>query len=87
MYYSVFQEYLDYEIPAELTYLWNYMANAYASEAFLKSCPADKEIILFYKKKAKKVIPMRKIWSLKDHRSMNTPLKATVDEDSEEESC
>ena len=75
---TCFQEFLDYEIPTELTYLWNYLANAYATENFVKSCPTDKEIILFYQKKASKVIPMKKLFSLKDRKSVDTPLPATA---------
>jgi len=39
----------DFEIPHELTHLWNYILTAYRTAAFLESCPADQDIIQHYK--------------------------------------
>ena len=34
----------DFEMPKELTYLWNYLGRAYHHEIFTSSCPTDQEI-------------------------------------------
>ena len=41
--------FLDYDIPSNLTNLWKYVAEMYKLEAFTASCPADQDIIHFYK--------------------------------------
>jgi len=46
------QAYKDFEIPTELTAVWRYLKNAYSTDAFLESCPADREIITHYAVKA-----------------------------------
>jgi hypothetical protein len=45
--------YKNFEIPTELTYLWRYLKNAYATDAFQESCPADREIITHYNLKVR----------------------------------
>jgi len=44
--------YRDFEIPTELVYVWRYLKNAYDTDAFKESCPADREIITHYDGKA-----------------------------------
>ena len=46
------QAYKSFEIPTELTAVWRYLKNAYSTDAFLESCPADREIITHYAEKA-----------------------------------
>ena len=46
------QAYKDFEIPTELAAVWSYLKNAYSTDAFLESCPADREIITHYAVKA-----------------------------------
>lgn len=46
--------YVDYEIPAENKYLYRYLVNAYATDAFRDTCPSDPVIINHYQKKAQK---------------------------------
>ena len=48
------QIYVDYEIPAENKYLYCYLQNAYATDAFIDTCPSDPVIINHYQKKAQK---------------------------------
>lgn len=42
-----------FEIPAELSYLWNYMGRAYHHEIFTSSCPTDQEIIFTWSQQPK----------------------------------
>lgn len=44
--------YKGFEIPTELRAIWRYLKNAYSTDAFLESCPADREIITHYGTKA-----------------------------------
>jgi len=44
--------YKSFEIPTELHHIWRYLKAAYAMDAFLESCPADREIISHYAVKA-----------------------------------
>lgn len=46
--------YVAYEIPAENKYLYRYLQNAYATDAFIDTCPSDPVIINHYQKKAQK---------------------------------
>ncbi|XP_076351935.1 chloride intracellular channel Clic-like [Tachypleus tridentatus] len=39
----------DFEIPVDLTNLWQYMYHMYQLDAFTQSCPADQDIINHYK--------------------------------------
>lgn len=45
---------LDYEIPEEFTGIHRYLANAYATELFKCTCPADEEIVFNYGGRIKK---------------------------------
>ncbi|ESO02046.1 hypothetical protein HELRODRAFT_65527, partial [Helobdella robusta] len=40
--------YRGFEIPTEFKSLWTYLKNAYSTDAFLESCPADREIVTHY---------------------------------------
>jgi len=40
--------YKNFEIPTELTHVWRYLKDAYETDAFQESCPADREIITHY---------------------------------------
>lgn len=44
--------YKNFEISTELSHIWRYLRDAYASDAFTESCPADREIISQYDNKA-----------------------------------
>lgn len=46
--------YVDYEIPAENKYLYRYLVDSYATDAFRDTCPSDPVIINHYQKKAQK---------------------------------
>ena len=39
--------FVGFEIPPEMTHLWNYIREMYKLDAFTQSCPADQVIILF----------------------------------------
>jgi chloride intracellular channel protein 2 len=43
------QHLLGFDIPNNLTYLWNYILTAYRTAAFVESCPADQDILHHYK--------------------------------------
>lgn len=43
------QRLLGFDIPHNLTYLWNYVLTAYRTAAFIESCPADQDILHHYK--------------------------------------
>ncbi|CAD6184512.1 unnamed protein product [Caenorhabditis auriculariae] len=43
------QSLLSFDIPHNLTHLWNYVLTAYRTAAFIESCPADQDIIRHYK--------------------------------------
>ena len=40
----------NFKIPYKFKHLWEYLGNAYETDAFQKSCPSDKEIILHWSK-------------------------------------
>ncbi|CAJ0585220.1 unnamed protein product, partial [Mesorhabditis spiculigera] len=40
---------LGFDIPHNLTYLWNYVLTGYRTAAFIESCPADQDILHHYK--------------------------------------
>lgn len=44
---------LGFEIPTNMTYLWNYILTAYRTAAFIESCPADQDVIHHYKEQLK----------------------------------
>lgn len=39
--------FVGFEIPPEMTHLWNYIREMYKLDAFTQSCPADQVIIIF----------------------------------------
>ncbi|XP_076451329.1 chloride intracellular channel exl-1-like [Babylonia areolata] len=41
----------DFRIPPQLTSLWRYLAAAYASDTFRKTCPSDQEIVHHWSEK------------------------------------
>ncbi|VDD95490.1 unnamed protein product [Enterobius vermicularis] len=43
------QRLLGFDIPHNLTHLWNYVLTAYRTAAFIESCPADQDILHHYK--------------------------------------
>jgi hypothetical protein len=72
--------YKDYEIPTELTYLWRYLANAYDTDAFKESCPADREIITHYDGKAstRAKLPVRRSQLMGEDRTFSIPQPTPV---------
>ncbi|XP_076466375.1 uncharacterized protein LOC143297780 [Babylonia areolata] len=54
------KEYLDYDIPAEHTYIWKYLADAYQTEAFRSTMPSDQDIVFHYEKKARNAMQRQK---------------------------
>ena len=48
--YLIFQAYRGFTIPENLEYLWKYIEDAYATDAFKESCPANEEIIKHYER-------------------------------------
>ncbi|CAH1798167.1 unnamed protein product [Owenia fusiformis] len=43
--------YRDFDIPLDLIHLWRYLENCYNQKIFVRSCPADKDIVEFYRAK------------------------------------
>ncbi|KAK7089049.1 hypothetical protein V1264_024775 [Littorina saxatilis] len=41
----------DFQIPPRLTSLWRYLASAYKSDTFRKTCPSDQEIVHHWSEK------------------------------------
>jgi len=41
--------FVGFEIPPQMTHLWNYIREMYKLDAFTQSCPADQDIIHMYK--------------------------------------
>lgn len=73
-----FQAYKNFEIPTELQYTWRYLKNAYATDAFMESCPADREIISHYTVKAASSpsvlqIPAAKCLLMGEYRTFSVP--------------
>jgi len=70
--------YKNFEIPTELTYIWRYLKNAYETDAFQESCPADREIITHYNLKAtnEPVIPAPKSQLMGEDRTFSIPAGA-----------
>lgn len=72
------QFYKDYEIPTELSHLWRYLSNAYNTDAFKESCPADREIITHYMDKVKNTkTPAFKSQLMGEDRTFSIPQPAT----------
>jgi len=70
--------YKNFEIPTELQYTWRYLKNAYATDAFMESCPADREIISHYAVKAASSpsvlqIPAAKCLLMGEYRTFSVP--------------
>uniref|UniRef100_A0A0M3HTI3 Chloride intracellular channel exc-4 n=1 Tax=Ascaris lumbricoides TaxID=6252 RepID=A0A0M3HTI3_ASCLU len=53
------QRLLGFDIPHNLTYLWNYVLTAYRTAAFIESCPADQDILHHYKEQLNLVTNQR----------------------------
>lgn len=53
------QRLLGFDIPLNLTYLWNYVLTAYRTAAFIESCPADQDIVHHYKEQLNLVTNQR----------------------------
>uniref|UniRef100_A0A0N5CMT3 Chloride intracellular channel exc-4 n=1 Tax=Thelazia callipaeda TaxID=103827 RepID=A0A0N5CMT3_THECL len=53
------QRLLGFDIPLNLTYLWNYVLSAYRTAAFIESCPADQDILHHYKEQLNLVTNQR----------------------------
>lgn len=71
--------YKDFEIPTELRYIWRYLQNAYDTDAFRESCPADREIITIYDSKAscRAKLPVRRSQLMGESRTFSIPVEAT----------
>lgn len=52
----VVKKYRGFEIPKDLTGVWNYLSNAYARDEFTNTCPSDKEIEIAYADVAKRLV-------------------------------
>ncbi|XP_071445128.1 chloride intracellular channel Clic isoform X1 [Hetaerina americana] len=63
--------FVDFEIPAELANLWQYMYHMYQLDAFTQSCPADQDIINHYKLQQVGGMKMKK------HEELETPTFTT----------
>lgn len=55
------QRLLGFDIPHNLTHLWNYVLTAYRTAAFVESCPADQDILHHYKEQLNLVRNQREI--------------------------
>lgn len=67
--------YKDFVIPNDYDAIWRYLAQAYETEAFRESCPADREIILLYSEKAscKPNVPNRRAELMDEVRDFSVP--------------
>jgi hypothetical protein len=66
--------YKNFEIPTELCAVWRYLKHAYSTNAFLESCPADREIIAHYTLKTHTVqLPASKLQLMGDERTLSIP--------------
>jgi len=64
--------YRNFDIPLNFTHIWQYLANAYHTDAFLESCPADREIIAHYETKAQRPVS-KKSQLMGDDRTLSLP--------------
>jgi len=72
--YACLQAYKNFEIPTELEAVWRYLKNAYMTDAFLESCPADREIITHYTgKMSSPRTPAAKFHLLGEDRTLSIP--------------
>jgi chloride intracellular channel protein 2 len=66
--------YKNFEMPPELSAVWRYLQQCYATEAFLESCPADREIITHYTGKTlSALMPANKSQLLGSDRTLSVP--------------
>lgn len=68
--------YRGFEIPTEFSAIWAYISNAYNTEAFVESCPADREIISQYELKVAHVpqkLSKRASSLMGDDRTLSVP--------------
>jgi len=77
--------YKNYEIPTELRLIWKYLKRAYSTDAFLESCPADREIITHYVGKTCVQIPASKSHLMGEDRTLSVPAEVLRDDEEEEE--
>jgi glutathionyl-hydroquinone reductase len=68
--------YKGFEIPTELRFIWRYLKNAYSMDAFLESCPADREIITHYATKV--AAPAGKSQLMGEERTLSIPSEALL---------
>ncbi|XP_023850453.1 chloride intracellular channel protein 4 isoform X1 [Salvelinus sp. IW2-2015] len=52
----VTKKYRGFDIPKDMTGIWQYLQNAYTHEEFTNTCPSDKEIEIAYQDVAKRLI-------------------------------
>jgi hypothetical protein len=60
------------------------LKNAYTTDAFLESCPADREIITHYSGKTDVRIPASKSHLMGDDRTLSVPDEAARDFDDDD---
>jgi len=59
--------------------IWRYLKNAYTTDAFLESCPADREIVTHYTGKISSPrLPAGKFHLLGEDRTLSIPEHKTV---------
>jgi len=58
--------------------VWCYLKNAYMTDAFLESCPADREIITHYTGKTASPLPASKSHLLGEDRTLSIPDEALL---------
>ncbi|KAJ7988997.1 hypothetical protein DPEC_G00314980 [Dallia pectoralis] len=52
----VAKKYRGFDIPKDMTCIWQYLQNAYTREEFTNTCPSDKEIEIAYQDVAKRLV-------------------------------
>jgi len=68
------QRLLGFDLPHNLTHLWNYVLTAYRTAAFIESCPADQDILHHYKEQLN--------FTTNQRETLQTPTKThTIPED------
>jgi hypothetical protein len=65
--------------------VWKYLKNAYSTDAFLESCPADREIITHYTGKTSVQIPASKSHLMGEDRTLSIPDEVQRDYDDDDE--
>ncbi|XP_076373883.1 chloride intracellular channel Clic-like isoform X2 [Tachypleus tridentatus] len=61
--------FVDFEIPEDMSNLWQYMYHMYQLDVFTQSCPADQDIINHYK--------LQQGTKMKKHEELETPTYTT----------